>query len=155
MRETYSIPISNGILTPKHCEDIGPAIWVFLWMIDHTTKEVLGEDGQLEGLVLGGSQVRAAVIATDLGLSVRVVHEHIKRLKAYIRVIPMGEGLPSGYAVVKSKKWRKNQPAATPEVKIAVEETPTKIRGPLPSAPYENPRTHAKIRMTPYENPLL
>jgi hypothetical protein len=118
-RQNYSIPISNGILEHSHVEAIGPAIWVFLWMIDHTTKEVPGEDGQFEGLVFGGAQVRASVIAADLGLSVRLVHEHIKRLRAYIRVIPMGEGLPSGYAVVKSKKWRKNQPAVTLETNDA------------------------------------
>jgi hypothetical protein len=123
-RQNYPIPISNGILERSHVEAIGPAIWVFLWMIDHTTKEVPGEDGQFEGLVFGGAQVRAAVIAADLGLSVRLVHEHIKRLRSYIRVIPMGEGLPSGYAVVKSKKWRKNQPSAIPETNDAAPSNP-------------------------------
>jgi hypothetical protein len=154
MTETYTIPISNRLLTSDHCRDIGPALWVFLWMIDHTTKEVLGEDGQLEGLVFGGAQVRAAVIAADLGLSVRLVHEHIKRLKAYIRVIPMGEGLPSGYAVMKSKKWRKNQPAAIPETNNAISATLQKNREPLPSTPQKNLHTLAENMQAPAEKPL-
>jgi hypothetical protein len=154
MSETFTIPISNGILTSDHCRDIGPALWVYLWMIDRTTKEVPGEDGQLEGLVLGGAQVRAAVIAADLGLSVRLVHEHIKRLRAYIRVIPMGEGLPSGYAVMKSKKWRKNQPAPIPETNNAASDTLQKNREPLPSAPQKNLHTLAKNLQTPAEKPL-
>ena len=65
VQPTYAIPISNGILS--HCQSIGPAIWVFLWLIDHTTKEVEGADGQLEGLVFGGLQVRSSQIANDLG----------------------------------------------------------------------------------------
>jgi hypothetical protein len=154
MSETFTIPISNGILTPDHCRDIGPALWVFLWMIDHTTREVPGEEGQLEGLVFGGAQVRAAVIAADLGLSVRLVHEHIKRLREYIRVIPMGEGLPSGYAVMKSKKWRKNQPAPIPETNNATSDTLQKNREPLPSTPQKNLHALAENMQAPAEKPL-
>jgi hypothetical protein len=114
MSETYTIPVSNGILTPTHCDQIGPSIWVFLWMIDRTTKEAPGEDGELEGMVLGGQQIRASVIAKDLNLKTRTVHEHIERLcrNRYLRRINAGEGMPAGYAVQKSKKWKKNQTAS-------------------------------------------
>ena len=44
-------------------------------------------------------------------IATRTVHEHIGRLchKNYIRRIDNGEGFPSGYAIQKSKKWRRNQ----------------------------------------------
>jgi hypothetical protein len=51
-KPTYSIPVSNGLFA--HREKIGPAIWVFLWLIDATTKEIPGADGKAEGLVYGG-----------------------------------------------------------------------------------------------------
>jgi hypothetical protein len=113
--ETYSIPVSNGILTPTHRRQMGPAIWVFLWMIDRTTKEIPGQDGSLEGMVLGGQQIRASVVAKDLDLSTRAVHEHIELLcrYKYVRRIDGGVGLPAGYAVQNSKKWKKNQQPTT------------------------------------------
>ena len=102
---TYAIPVSNGIL--EHCEQIGVAIWVFLWMLDRTTVEAPGEDGQIEGLVYGGRPVPARDIANDLRLAPRVVHLHIARLleHGYIRKIGSGDGAPAGYCVLKSKKW--------------------------------------------------
>jgi hypothetical protein len=109
MSKSYSIPVSNGIFA--HCQKIGAAIWVFLWMIDHTTKEATGTDGDLEGLVFGGLPVRASVIAKDLEIATRTIHEHIERLcqHGYLLRIAIGDGLPSGYSVRKSKKWRRNQ----------------------------------------------
>jgi len=109
--ENFTIPVSNGILTPNHRRQMGPAIWVFLWIIDRTTKEIPGQDGNLEGLVLGGKQIRASVVAADLDLSTRAVHEHIELLcrYKYVRRIDGGVGLPAGYAVQNSKKWKKNQ----------------------------------------------
>jgi hypothetical protein len=94
---------------------MGSAIWVFLWMIDRTTKEIPGQDGSLEGLVLGGQQIRASVVAADLDLSTRAVHEHIELLcrYKYVRRIDGGVGLPAGYAVQNSKKWKKNQQPTT------------------------------------------
>ena len=109
---SFSIPVSNGLLTPQHCNQIGIALWVFLWCIDRTTKEVetRGED-QLEGLVLNGKPIRASEIANDLGIAQRTVHEHLQRLvkHAYLRAIDFGLGLPSGYAVTNSKKWKRSR----------------------------------------------
>jgi hypothetical protein len=101
----YSIPISNGIF--EHRRKIGAAIWVFLWLIDHTTKEVSAEDGMVEGMVLGGQPVPLGAIAADLMLSGDAVYEHLGRLTTggYVRKIPHGNGRPHGYAVIKSKKF--------------------------------------------------
>ncbi len=102
---TFAIPISSGILA--HCQKIGIAIWVFIWMIDRTTREVITGQGCAEGLVYG-KPVRARDIARDLGMAIRTVHAHIEHLIAagYLSRIDYGEGLPSGYSVVRSKKWK-------------------------------------------------
>jgi len=103
---TFSLPISSGILA--HCQRIGIALWVFLWMIDRTTKEVPTTDGYADGLVYDGKAISAHVIATDLGMKTRTVHSHIELLVAagYLRRIDHGVGMPSGYTVVRSKKWK-------------------------------------------------
>ena len=111
--KTYVIPVSNGILTPEHHKRIGPALWLFLWFIDKCTSERRTEDGGLEGLVLGGKALTAEHIAREAGESVRSVRYHVKRLEdhGYIRRL-VHPGLASGYAVIKSKKFRRT--AATP-----------------------------------------
>jgi hypothetical protein len=104
-QKTYLVPVSNGIF--DHCEAIGVAIWVFLWLIDRTTKEVTGTDGRMEGLVYGGREIRAREMANDLQMSARTVHGHLARLLkgGYLRKVSHGDGLPAGYCVLKSKKW--------------------------------------------------
>ena len=72
MSKTYPIPVSNGIFA--HRNKIGSAIWVFLWLVDRTTKEVEASGGHFEGLVLGGSQIRSSLIARDLEIAPRTVH---------------------------------------------------------------------------------
>jgi predicted DNA-binding transcriptional regulator len=106
LASTFAIPISSGIFA--HCQKIGIAIWVFIWMIDRTTKEVSTEEGCAEGLVYGGKPIRAREIAQDLGMATRTVHAHIEQLisAGYLHRIDYGEGLPSGYSVVRSKKWK-------------------------------------------------
>jgi hypothetical protein len=96
LASTFAIPISSGIFA--HCQKIGIAIWVFIWMIDRTTKEVSADDGCPEGLVYGGKPIRAREIAQDLGMATRTVHAHIEQLieAGYLRRIDYGEGLPSG-----------------------------------------------------------
>jgi hypothetical protein len=120
---TFAIPISSGIFA--HCQKIGIAIWVFIWMIDRTTKEVSTENGCAEGLVYGGKAIRAREIAQDLGMATRTVHAHIEQLIAagYLRRIDYGEGSSSGYSVVRSKKWKhkllltaREEPSLAPQI---------------------------------------
>lgn len=103
---TFTIPISSGLLA--HCPRIGIAIWVFLWMINRTTIEVPTPDGYAEGLVYNGKAIRAQEIALDLQMATRTVHAHLERLIAggYLRRLDKGVGMPSGYAVTRSKKWK-------------------------------------------------
>ena len=110
-RDRYYIPVSNGLL--EHRAKIGPAIWVFLWLIDHVTKELPaeGNPADLDGLVLGGSPIRAARIAADLRDNPRTVQAHLSRLfeRRYIRRIPGEAGNAFGYIVLKSKKWTRKE----------------------------------------------
>lgn len=104
----FTIPVSNGLLSREHQRKIGPSIWVFLWLLDHITKEQPGTDQQTEGLVFSGAPLKLSQVAEDLGISLRSVQGHISRLcdGGYIRKLGDTTGNPSGYAVSKSKKWR-------------------------------------------------
>jgi hypothetical protein len=149
LQPTYSIPISNGIFA--HCKKMGSAVWVFLWLVDHTTKEAEGAEGQLEGLVLGGMQVRASLIAKDLEIATRTVHEHIERLcdNGYVRRIDGGDGMPAGYAVQKSKKWKKNTIHQVPN--LADNREPSQESANLPRGITVDPRGNP---LYPRGNPL-
>lgn len=112
MTERYFLPVSSGLLEPKHVAAIGPAIWVFLWMVNKITRD---EEG--EGIVLNGAAIRSQVIAEDLGFKDRSVRTHLDILcdGGYIRKERCGH-VSNGfrYWVAKSKKWNKsigeNQP---------------------------------------------
>lgn len=103
--KNFIIPVSNGILEKKHREQIGSAIWLFLWLVDKSTKDVPVEDG-FEGLVLGGAPITTLYIAEHIGESVRSVRYHLDELARYeyIRVEPRAGGANS-YSVKKSKKF--------------------------------------------------
>jgi len=106
-KPTYSIPVSNGLFA--HREKIGVAIWVFLWLIDATTKEIPGADGKAEGLVYGGRPLPLGAIAADLKMSWRSTYEQVAQLVegGYVRKIANGNGRANGYAVVNSKRFAK------------------------------------------------
>ena len=69
-------PVWNGLLEKKHFERIGPALWVYEWLLDRITKEAKGV-----GLVLGGRPIKASEIAETYGIHERTARAHIDRLK--------------------------------------------------------------------------
>jgi hypothetical protein len=103
---TFIIPVSNGIFA--HREGIGAAIWVFLWLIDHTSREVPAANGKVDGLVYGGRPVLLGEISTELKMSPRAVRDHLFQLAeaGYIRKLDHGIGRANGYAVVNSQRAR-------------------------------------------------
>jgi biotin operon repressor len=103
--KNYPIPVSNGIFA--HRKKIGAAIWVFLWLIDHTTKETPAADGKVDGLVHNGSPVPLKTMAAQLDMSRDAVYEQLVQLTkaGYIRKIIDKNGRPNGYAVVNSKRF--------------------------------------------------
>jgi hypothetical protein len=99
--------VASGLVGPAHHERIGPALWLFLWMIDKSTSVQAAPDGEtVEGLVLGGKPLSVAYIAEQVGESVRSIRYHLDRLAkhGYIRRI-LTPGLASGYAVSRAKKF--------------------------------------------------
>ena len=78
-------PISSGLLTPEHCEKIGPALCVFLWFVHHEYRPKHGRTPT--GVVNDGWPITYDQIANDLGISGRTVDRHVQRLErgGYIR----------------------------------------------------------------------
>lgn len=97
-------PISSGLLTAKHIEPIGQAIWLFLWLIDKTTAEEV-RDGCRWGLVLYGKPVSSTDIAAQLGISARSCRRYLETLedKGYISIGRCNDG--HIIRVRKSVKW--------------------------------------------------
>lgn len=106
--ESYPITIWSGLLTPCHRARIGIAIWVFWWCIRRTTYE---KDGV--GYVLGGSRVKVARLADELGISERSVRSDLARLRqgGYIEVRRVPYGLV--ITVLRSKRWVLSKREAT------------------------------------------
>ena len=91
------IPVSNSILS--HQQEIGDAIWTYLWLMDHTTQVRTIGEGLLEGLVANGEKLKAASIAKALGFSARKVNLHIKVLCKAGFIRKTGGVVPSGFAL--------------------------------------------------------
>ena len=100
---TFKIPISTGIF--EHYAKLKDAIWLFLWYVDKTTKEVDDGKGNRLGSVLGGSPRRDADVASSFGSNKRTICRWRNRLAeiGFIRqrITPFGAVVQ----VVKSKKW--------------------------------------------------
>jgi hypothetical protein len=99
------IPVWNGVL--DHRKRIGPALWVFLWLLDVITGE---KDGV--GLVLGGAPVKASKIAKGLAFDKWTVLQHLQMLEVgrYIK----RRRTPYGFVieVLNSRKfgiWRQHK----------------------------------------------
>jgi predicted DNA-binding transcriptional regulator len=91
------LPVSNAIL--NHQQEIGDAVWTFLWLTDHTTQVRAIGRSQLEGLVANGEKLKPATIAKALGFSVRKVNLHIKVLCKAGFVRKTDSDIPSGFAL--------------------------------------------------------
>ena len=65
MSQSPLITVSNGLLTPEHFAEIGPALWVLLVFIDWQTSP--------DGKVLGGKPIKVSEIAERLGCSTKSV----------------------------------------------------------------------------------
>ena len=77
---SHPIYLWNGILESKHLKRIGPAIWLFLWLINATTEERLCEDGKYQGWVYGGKPLTYRELAQFLNTSERSIQRHVKTL---------------------------------------------------------------------------
>ncbi|WP_153124631.1 HTH domain-containing protein [Peribacillus tepidiphilus] len=105
MPESYPFPTYSGLLTPEHYKKIGSAIWLFLWCISSTTKEV-ERDGVTWGIVLGNKPLTRKELAEPFGVSERTVQRWLDDLERY-EYIKITRA-PYGYilTVKNSKKYK-------------------------------------------------
>ncbi|MDD3926360.1 MAG: HTH domain-containing protein [bacterium] len=108
----YIIPISNGILDPKHVNQIGQSLWVFMWMIDKTIGEY-DDNGLRYGKVLNGKAFTTGALASELGIDERTVRRYIARLKKYEYITVKKTRYGMVAEVTKSKKWRTDKNGRT------------------------------------------
>jgi DNA-binding Lrp family transcriptional regulator len=130
-----SFYVSGGLLSPEHTRRIGSALWEFLWLISHETRE--------EGRVLNGAPITLKRIATDLGEAERTARTNLRRLESegYIsrhRAI----GTAYEYRIANSKKWVKG-----PEENFrGVRKETAGVSGrKLPQGPEENCRANKEV----------
>jgi len=97
-QRTFRIPVSTGIF--EHYKTIGEAIWLLLFLVDRTTKEVHGE-----GVVSGGAPISDADAARAFDCEVKTIRRWRKKLTdgGYIEAIRTPYGFR--FKVRKSKKW--------------------------------------------------
>ena len=91
---SYPFPIYSGILEPDHYKNIGNAIWLFLWCISSTTKEI-EEEETVWGVVLGGKPMKLSEIAGYFGVNDKTVSRWLDALEQhhYIDVTRAPRGL--------------------------------------------------------------
>lgn len=109
MPEAFYFPVHAGLLSPQHKENIGNALWEFLWMISKTTKEVKDDEGETWGIVLGGKPIKHSEIAEEIGSTESTVRKNIKKLKDFDYVISTKAPYGEIYKVKNSKKFVKNR----------------------------------------------
>jgi len=105
--ESYPFPMYSGLLEPEHYKKIGSAIWLFLWCVSSTTKEV-ERDGVNWGIVLGNKPLKIKEdIAPLFDVSEKTISRWIKDLEnnGYIKTTRAPHGLI--FSVKKSKKFIK------------------------------------------------
>lgn len=104
MPGSYPFPTYSGLLEPEHYKKIGSALWLFLWCVSSTTKEI-ERDGITWGIVLGNKPLKRQELAEPFGVSERTVQRWLDDLEKheYIKVTRA----PYGYilTVKNSKKF--------------------------------------------------
>jgi hypothetical protein len=101
----FWIPVYRGLF--QHYARIGPAIWLFLWYIDKTTREECAS-GDRVGYVLGGAPVKDLAAAYDLACDRATVTRWRRLLESqgYVRIRRVWGG--HVIYVMKSKRWLKS-----------------------------------------------
>lgn len=101
----YGITIKNDLLDPKHIENMGIAVWLYMWLLDKMTKINDRKDGQ----VLGGKPITYQDVRNDLGIGRSTYFRWLQALEdgQYITC----NRTPKGVTVVlhKAKKYYGNQ----------------------------------------------
>lgn len=106
MPGSYPFPTYSGLLEPEHYKRIGSALWLFLWCISSTTKEV-EKDGLKWGIVLGNKPIKLNELAEIFNVNEKTVRRWLSDLEfhEYIRITRAPYGVI--LTVRNSKKFMK------------------------------------------------
>lgn len=104
MSGSYPFPMYSGLLEPVHYKKIGSAIWLFLWCVSATTKDI-EKDGITWGIVLGNKPIKRENLAAKFGVAERTVQRWIEMLETeeYIKITRAPYGMI--FTVRNSKKF--------------------------------------------------
>jgi hypothetical protein len=95
------IPVWNGLLESPHIERIGPALWLFLWLLDRQTDDV-------NGYVYGHRLILYSDIAASLHKKAQTIGDHMRRLEHWRYVLLEHEGRKgTRIRINKPKKWQR------------------------------------------------
>ena len=96
----FYIEITNTLLSPEHCENMGVSVWLFMWYIDKIT--IINKDGK--GKVLGGKPIKYDDIKKDLGITRKRYVMWLSSLRkgGYIETVRTPNGV--SVSVIKAKK---------------------------------------------------
>ena len=75
----FSIYVKNDLLEEKHYQNMGEAIWLYLWLLDKMTS--INENGI--GRVLGNQPVTYTQLYVELGMPERTYQRYVSRLRKY------------------------------------------------------------------------
>ncbi|MDQ0658793.1 hypothetical protein [Paenibacillus sp. W2I17] len=124
---SYPFPIYSGILEPDHYKNIGNAIWLFLWCISSTTKEI-EEEETVWGVVLGGKPMKLSEIAGYFGVNDKTVSRWMDALEQhqYINVTRAPRGLILKVRNSKKRSDRNVQSVESERTKVSDHEVSDK-----------------------------
>jgi len=104
MNKTGYFVFSSALLQRRHSHAIGPAIWLYLWLIAHTTMDKL-EQGERLGVVNYGHPVSLEQIAAQLAFGRRTLQEHLVRLEQNNYVMVQRTAAGPVVTVRNSTRW--------------------------------------------------
>lgn len=123
--------IRGGLWEEQHLQSMGPAVWLFGWLVHRQTRE---RDGV--GLVLAGSPLTYQIIGQDTGIAERTLKRWMARLArtGYVQVRHTAHKRMI-IQIAKAKKFGPQQ-LGFPQKQFSFSQPPffaPKSKGPLPA----------------------
>lgn len=86
----FGIYVKNDLLEPKHVENMGTSVWLYMWLLDKITS--INENGV--GKILGGRPINSAEVQEALGISDKTFRRWLATLDGcgYINTIRAPHG---------------------------------------------------------------
>jgi hypothetical protein len=136
MKPSFSIGAKNGLLEQKHFDQMGMAIWLYLWFIDKQPKNT--------NKVSGGAPVTYQTVKNSLGITHRTYTRWLQILKdgGYIAVQQTRLGLI--IEIEKAKKWDARVANNGHSKNLRVDKNVTKGRQKWPSRVDKNGASNIK-----------